>query len=186
VLPPDAAAHLGGAVARTLPQDEALPTHAILNTMTDRSTLCRELQTTWHRDIPLAAAMAIEVASYDGRSLTVRAPLAPNRNLHGTAFAGGLFSVCVLTGWGAVWLGLKERGAGGLIVVADSHIQYRRAVGGDIVCCCSAEPEALATSAAQLTASGRTRLPLVCTVDVDGKRAVTFEGTYVVHAKHDH
>jgi thioesterase domain-containing protein len=86
--------------------------------MTDRSTLCRELQSTWHRDIPLAAAMAIEVASYDGRSLTVRAPLAPNRNLHGTAFAGGLFSVCVLTGWGAVWLGLKERDAGGLIVVA--------------------------------------------------------------------
>jgi thioesterase domain-containing protein len=154
--------------------------------MIDRSALCRELQTTWHRDIPLAAAMAIEVADYDGRTLTVRAPLAPNRNLHGTAFAGGLFSLCVLTGWGAMWLGLKERGAGGLIVVADSHIQYRKAVSGDIVCCCSVEPNAWATPMEQLAASGRARLPLACTVEADGKHAVTFEGTYVVHAQRDH
>jgi thioesterase domain-containing protein len=160
--------------------------HAILIAMTDRSALCRELQTTWHRDIPLAAAMAIEVADYDGRTLTVRAPLAPNRNLHGTAFAGGLFSVCVLTGWGAMWLGLKERGAGGLIVVADSHIQYRKAVSGDIVCGCTLEPAALATCMEQLTTSGRTRLPLTCAIDAEGKRAVTFEGTYVVHTRHDH
>ena len=60
-----------------------------------------ELQTLWHRDIPPAAAMAIEVAGYDGRTLSVRAPLAANRNVHGTAFAGSLFSACVLTGWGA-------------------------------------------------------------------------------------
>jgi thioesterase domain-containing protein len=154
--------------------------------MNDRADLCRELRDTWHRDIPLAAAMAIGVASYDGRTLAVGAPLTPNRNLHGTAFAGSLFSVCVLTGWGAVWLGLKARGAGGLIVVADSHIQYRKAVGGDIVCSCTAEPSALDASVAQLIASGRTRLPLVCTIDVGEKRAVSFEGTYVVHAKHDH
>lgn len=181
-----AAAHSRGVTCAPLPQHVARAAHAILIAMTDRSALCRELQITWHRDIPLAAAMAIEVADYDGRTLTVHAPLAPNRNLHGTAFAGGLFSLCVLTGWGAMWLGLKERGAGGLIVVADSHIQYRKAVGGDMICCCTAEPAALATSVEQLTASGRTRLPLACTIDADGQRAVMFEGTYVVHAQHDH
>jgi thioesterase domain-containing protein len=154
--------------------------------MIDRADLCRELQDTWHRDIPLAAAMAIAVARYDGRTLDTRAPHAPNRNLHGTAFAGSLFSVCVLTGWGATWLGLKERGAGGLIVVADSHIQYRKAVVGDVVCSCTTEPGALDDGVAQLRATGRTRLPLVCTVDLGGKRAVTFEGTYVVHAEHGH
>src|SRR5260221_14194186 len=67
--------------------------------VTPPSELTSELQATWHRDIPPAAAMAIQVAAYDGRTLTVRAPLAANRNLHGTAFAGSLFSVCVLTGW---------------------------------------------------------------------------------------
>lgn len=154
--------------------------------MRDRADLCRELQDTWHRDIPLAAAMAIGVTSYDGQTLTVRAPLAPNRNLHGTAFAGSLFSVCVLTGWGAMWLGLKERGASGLIVVADSRIRYRKAVSGDLVCSCSTEPAALAASVEQLVASGRTRLPLVCRIDTEDKPAVIFEGTYVVHAKHEH
>ena len=77
--------------------------------------LCKELELTWHRDIPLAAAMSIAVEGYDGRTLTVRAPLPPNRNLHGTAFAGSLFSTCVLTGWGAAWLALHERGLTGVI-----------------------------------------------------------------------
>mgnify|MGYP003508731317 CR=1 FL=1 len=79
-----------------------------------------------------AAAMAIAVETYDGTTLTVRAPLAPNRNLHGTAFAGALFSVCVLTGWGATWLRFREQGLTGLIVVADSRIEYHKAVTGDI------------------------------------------------------
>jgi thioesterase domain-containing protein len=154
--------------------------------MNRRTELCRELKTTWHEDIPLAAAMAIDVASYDGRTLAVVAPLPPNCNPHGTAFAGSLFSVCVLTGWGAVWLGLKERGMSGLIVVADSHIQYRKGVSDTIVCVCTAEPGALDTSVEQLAASGRARLPLACAIEADGKRAVTFEGTYVVLAEQDH
>jgi len=169
-----------------MPQHVAAAAHAILNLMTDRADLCRELQDTWHRDIPLAAAMAIGVVNYDGHTLAVRAPLTPNRNLHGTAFAGSLFSLCVLTGWGVMWLGLKERGASGLIVVADSHIRYRKAVSGDLVCSCTTEPAAFAASVEQLAASGRTRLALICTIDADDKPAVIFEGTYVVHAKHEH
>ena len=53
--------------------------------MIDRAHLCTELTATWHRDIPLAAATQIGIESYDGHTLAVRAPLAPNRNLHGTA-----------------------------------------------------------------------------------------------------
>jgi thioesterase domain-containing protein len=147
------------------------------------SELIAELQTTWHRDIPPAAAMAIEVAAYDGRTLTVRAPLAANRNVHGTAFAGSLFSVCVLTGWGATWLALRERGLTGSIVVADSQIRYRKAVSGDLVCRCTTEPQSLDAALAGFTASGRASLPLECTIDAGSKLAVAFEGTYVVHAK---
>ena len=65
--------------------------------------------------------MGIAVAGYDGLTLAVRAPLPPNRNLHGTVFAGRLFSVCALTGWGAVWLALRERGQDGVIFAADSR-----------------------------------------------------------------
>jgi thioesterase domain-containing protein len=152
--------------------------------VSDLATLCKELELTWHRDIPLAAAMSIGVAGYDGRTLTVRAPLPPNRNLHGTAFAGSLFSTCVLTGWGATWLALRERGLTGLIVVADSEIHYRKAVAADLVCRCTCDPGALRASLEQFVAKGRGSFELSCAIDQDDKRAVTFAGKYVVHVQH--
>jgi thioesterase domain-containing protein len=149
--------------------------------MTDRSRLCAELATTWHRDIPLAAAMSIGIDSYDGTTLVVRAPLVPNRNLHGTAFAGSLFSVAVLTGWGALWLAFREQELSGLIVLADSHIRYRKAVTGDLVCRCTPDAGALGTGLTQFRSKGRVRLTLACTIDVGDTHAVDFTGTYVVH-----
>jgi thioesterase domain-containing protein len=142
-----------------------------------------ELRTTWHRDIPLAAAMAIDVDDYDGRTLTVRAPLTPNRNVHGTAFAGSLFSVCVLTGWGATWLKLREAGLMGMIVVAKSTIDYHKAVTGDLVCRTTPAEDAVAAAISRLRSKGRARLPLECTVESAGERAVSFLGHYAVLAE---
>ncbi len=150
--------------------------------VTNLAELCAELQTTWHRDIPPAAAMGITVAGYDGRTLSVQAPFRTNRNVHGTAFAGSLFSACVLTGWGATWLALRERGLVGSIVVAESQIKYRKAVSGDILCRCETEADILEGALAGFLSSGRASLPLSCSIEFGGKLAVAFEGTYVVHA----
>lgn len=152
--------------------------------VTERTALLQELATTWHREIPLAAAMGIAVESYDGLTLAVRAPLAPNRNLHGTAFAGSLFSACALTGWGAIWLALRERGLDGVIVAADSRIQFRKGVAGDLVCRCTPDAEALRAAVEGFAAAGRASIDVVCTIDQSDRRAVTFTGQYVVHAKH--
>jgi len=151
--------------------------------VTDRSFLCAELATTWHRDVPLAAAMSIGIDSYDGRTLTVRAPLPPNRNLHGTAFAGSLFSVCVLTAWGATWLAFREQGLSGLIMVTDSQVQYRKAVTGDLVCHCTPDAGTLGAGLEQFRSTGRASLSLACTIDVGDKCAVAFTGTYLVRAE---
>jgi thioesterase domain-containing protein len=147
----------------------------------DFDTLAAELQSTWHREIPLAGAIAIEVAACSANEISVRAPLAANRNLHGTVFAGSLFSVCVLTGWGMTWLALRQRGLAGLIVVAESNIRYRKAVSGDFVCTCRVEPDAIEAQLASFATDGRASVALVCAIDVNGKRAVTFDGDYVVH-----
>ena len=151
--------------------------------MTDRAALCEELTATWHREIPIVAAMGAKVDSYDGRSLTVRTPMHPNRNVHGTTFAGSLYSVCVLTGWGAVWLALRERGLDGVIYAAESAVQYRKAVAGDFVCRCAFDAEAFEPELEEFKASGRASFDLACTIDYDGKRAVAFTGRYVVHQK---
>jgi thioesterase domain-containing protein len=151
----------------------------------DRAALCNELTLTWHREIPIAAAMGMAVESYDGRTLTVRAPLQPNRNVHGTAFAGSLNTACVLTGWGGIWLALRERGQHGVIYAAESTIQYRKGVYGDFLCRCPLDKEALGASLEKLEATGRASFELQCTIESDDKLAVSFTGRYVVHAKRD-
>jgi thioesterase domain-containing protein len=150
----------------------------------DRSALCTELTLTWHREIPIVAAMGIVVERYDGESLTIRGPLEANRNVHGTTFAGSLYSACALTGWGAIWLALRERGRTGVIYAADSTIQYRKGVLGDFVCRCVLDGVALA-ALDQLAAAGRASLELTCTIESGAKLAVNFTGRYVVHEKHE-
>lgn len=153
--------------------------------MIDRTALCNELTLTWHSEIPIAAAMGMDVASYDGRLLTVRAPLRPNRNVHGTAFAGSLSTACVLTGWGAIWLALRERGLHGVIYAAESSIQYRKGVYDDFTCRCTLDNVAIDAALAKLESTGRASFELSCTIDSDDKLAVSFTGRYVVHAKRD-
>jgi thioesterase domain-containing protein len=153
--------------------------------VSDRTDLCNELTATWHREIPIAAAMGMAVERYDGESLTVRAPLQPNRNVHGTTFAGSLYTACVLTGWGAIWLALRERGLSGTIYAAESTIQYRKGVYSDFVCRCALDAVALGAALDKLEAAGRTSFELACTIESDDRLAVNFTGRYVVHAKRD-
>ena len=119
--------------------------------------------------------MQIQAASFADGELVVRAPFAPNRNVHGTAFAGSLFTVCVLTAWGRIWLALRARGLDGRIVVADSRIDYRKAVTGDLICRCTNVPNIDA-----FAADGRIELPMTCTIDGPRGPAVQFDGRYVV------
>jgi thioesterase domain-containing protein len=185
MLPALAAPYRGPIIApRTSRLARPPQARAILAPVTDRTALSRELEETWHREIPLAAAMSIGVVGYDGRTLTVRSPLAPNRNLHGTAFAGSLFSTCVLTGWGATWLALREQELMGVIVVSDSHVHYRKAVAGDLLCRCTPEADAMRSGLKQFKLTGRTSFDLICAIDSDDKRAVTFTARYVVQAQH--
>jgi thioesterase domain-containing protein len=152
--------------------------------MSDREALCDELAEKWHREIPIVVAMGITVERYDGRSLTVRGLKEPNRNAHGTTFAGSLYSACVLTGWGAVWLAFREQGVSGVIYAAEGTVRYRRAVDGDFVCVCAIDEEALRVGIQTFKESGRATFELGCTIESDGKRAVTFTGKYIAHEKH--
>jgi thioesterase domain-containing protein len=177
-----AADHSTGGSATGTGTTGALAAHAILPRVIDRSALCSELTMTWHREIPIVAAMGMVAERYDGESLTVRAPLEPNRNVHGTTFAGSLYSACVLTGWGGIWLALRERGQTGVIYATDSTIQYRKGVLGEVMCRCALDSVARA-ALDQLPAAGRASLELTCTIESNNKLAVNFTGRYVVHAK---
>jgi thioesterase domain-containing protein len=144
------------------------------------SILIDELQSIWREQIPLTTAIGVAIERYTNDELVLRAALAPNLNLHGTAFGGSLYSVCALAGWGMTWLQLRGRNLDGRIVLAEGRITYRRAVAEDIVCRCRFDPAEQLANLEQLAKTGSGLFPLLCGVDAGGRRAVRFEGEYSV------
>ncbi|MEP1448114.1 MAG: bifunctional GNAT family N-acetyltransferase/hotdog fold thioesterase [Paraglaciecola sp.] len=89
---------------------------------------CKLLQDTWHDTIPISEQMGIKLHQFSGRTLETRASLNKNINLHGTMFAGSIFSLATLTGWGMIFLQLKEKGLDGEIVLGDGNIHYHKPI----------------------------------------------------------
>jgi thioesterase domain-containing protein len=87
---------------------------------------CKELQDTWHENIPITEHMGIKLHQYTERTIETRASLNRNINLHGSMFAGSIFSQATLTGWGMIFLQLKQKNLEGEIVLGDGNIHYNK------------------------------------------------------------
>ncbi|MBI5684629.1 MAG: YiiD C-terminal domain-containing protein [Verrucomicrobia bacterium] len=132
-------------------------------------------------EIPATRRLKIEPARCDDGALVFKAPLAPNRNDKGTAFAGSLCAIATLAGWSALWLALRDAGLQGIIVIQDGSIRYLRPVTRDFEARCPwPEPAQLARLFAALRRLGRARLRLRVVICENGVEAVTFTGRYVV------
>ena len=148
-------------------------------TAANTQALCAELQTIWHQQIPLSQAMQMQIADFDGQVLTTEASLAPNVNVHGTAFAGSLYAIQALTGWGMMHLQLKLNALNASIVIASGQINYAKPVAQDIYVRCSFGEHAAEMT--KLKATGKGRFPLTCQVLLaDGHPAGEFSGDYAV------
>ncbi|NKF21143.1 YiiD C-terminal domain-containing protein [Solimonas marina] len=77
-----------------------------------------------HEQIPLCAAMALEVQSVDERRLVVHAPLAPNRNPHGTVFGGSLATLGIVAGWTLLYRALAQAGRDAALVIQHYDCDY--------------------------------------------------------------
>ena len=86
--------------------------------------------------IPLSEAMQFEINALNLESISVSAPLQPNVNIHGTGFAGSIYSLAVLTGWALCTHILAELEIDAELVVAKGEIRYRAPVTGDFECHC--------------------------------------------------
>lgn len=128
----------------------------------------------WAREIPLSGAMGITAEGFDGDALTIRAPLAPNINVHGTGFAGSLYAIAALCGWGLVHLKLEQANAPGSIVIASANISYDKPCNGDLVARCSWGEQSDAWQ--RYLDTGKARFALTC--EVSG--AATLNGSYAV------
>ncbi|MFT3790603.1 MAG: YiiD C-terminal domain-containing protein [Rudaea sp.] len=131
--------------------------------------------------IPLTRAMQIALRGYDGDTLTLAAPLAPNVNDKGCAFGGSLAGLATLAGWGLVALKLASRNIACDIYVQDSTIRYLAPVWGELSALARlAEGESWDAFLAALAERGRARLRVDCRVPLaDGKDACTLDSRFV-------
>ena len=138
------------------------------------------LQATFDHDIPITREIGIKVAYYDGKQLTLAAPIARNINHKSTAFAGSLNSVVTLAGWGMIWLLMKELDIMATIVIQDSASHYRRPVTRDFTAICHRpDAEQIQQFARMLREKGRARLELEVTIHEHEILVMSFQGRYV-------
>lgn len=141
------------------------------------------LQRTLEEEIPLTRHIGIRVTDYDGESLRLGAPLAPNTNHKATVFGGSLYAVAVACGWGLLYLKLRDLGLHGHIVIHRAQIEYHHPVNTDFVAVARLpDPATVQRLARSLTRHHRGRLSLSVEVPTDEGVAVSMQGEYVVQA----
>ena len=96
----------------------------------------KHLQDILFNGIPLTRHLKLEVKKYDQNSLIIHAPLTPNKNDKGTAFAGSLYSVGALTGWGFLRLKLLDENIDAKVVISNGNIFYKKAMQDDFYSIC--------------------------------------------------
>ena len=146
------------------------------------------LQKRIHEEIPLSRALGIKLQSWDGRTLVLSAPLAPNLNHQGTGFGGSIYAAAVTAAWGLTELALSDLGLTGNVVVQTGSIDYLEPVSMDFFVVCRLPggeiPERFRRSLAR---HGKGRLDLTAEVfcgtpseQPGGDPVAVFEGRFVV------
>ncbi len=145
--------------------------------------MIKELQEVLYSEIPLTKNMGVEVRKCTELSLTLYAPLENNINHKSTAFGGSLYSVSVLSGWGLIYLLLKQHNLSGHIVIQESHIKYLKPVASDIMAECSfVSKEHCNRLIKMYKKKGVARIQLESRISNGAEACVIFNGRYVIHS----
>jgi thioesterase domain-containing protein len=142
----------------------------------------QHLNQRFSRQIPMARQMGLRITAWDGRTLRMDAPLAPNLNDKGTGFAGSLATLATLAGWAVATL-LAEEVVGGPCEVAvfKSEIRYLAPVTGDFYVLVPVPAEEITQAfGLELQERSRAKLALTAAIYQDGEEKVRYRGRYAV------
>jgi thioesterase domain-containing protein len=121
------------------------------------------------------------VHGYDGDRLELRALLEPNINIYGVAFGGSIYSMCALSGWGLLVMGLQEQGLDPRIMITGGEIEYVKPVKQTINAVSSFSSEKNFPTFADTCRDkrkARIKVPVQVELD-DGTLAAQFVGSYI-------
>lgn len=140
-----------------------------------------ELVSTWHHTIPLSKAMNLNICHYDAQALYTSCDIAFNKNLHNTMFAGSIYTLATLTGWGWVHLLLANSDHHGDIVLAEANIKYKAPIAG--AGCGRVEKGNVAGDFSRLANGRKAKITLSVEILSGDLVAAIFSGTYVIIPK---
>jgi len=133
--------------------------------------------------IPIAAAMDIDVRAADAHSVTLGAPLAPNINVHETAFGGSVAALAMLAAWSLLHLRLQAAGIANRLVIQRSTIDYGKPIAGEFTARATlAEPGNWESFMTFLQRRGKARIAVHATLEYEGHIAARFAGEFVALA----
>jgi len=136
-----------------------------------------------HKHIPLTSHLGATVESYDGKSVAMSAPLAPNLNHRNTAFGGSISALGILSGWTLLYLKLKESGIKTRLVIQKSSFDFKDPIDGDFKATCTLPgQETWDKFISTLSKYGRARITVQSKIEGSSDIGGTHEGVYVAIA----
>lgn len=151
-----------------------------------QAEIAQKLQDIWHQTIPLSKAMDLQISYYDGKKLMTYCDADFNQNLHHTMFAGSIYTLATLTGWGWVYLAMQAKqqqhnNLRGDIVLAEANIKYHAPIQG--LAYGQVVQNDVSGQFDNLLQGKKARINLVAHVYCGEKIAATFQASYVVLPK---
>ena len=137
-----------------------------------------DLENEIRNGIVISQHMDFRVRELTPQSIEVSGGANENLNVHNTAFAGSLYSICTLAAWGLTFSKLPK---GSALVMAKAEIEYLRPVQGEIIASANLEDAQSAALLHDLETLGKARLTLEVVVRNNQKTAVRF--TAYLHVK---
>ena len=130
---------------------------------------------------PMAIAMQVAVDTYTEDEVVLRAPIAPNRNVHRTGFAGSLYSLGALAGWGLAHGWLDRADPDVTLLIGRGEIRYLKPVRHEFTATSSAKESRFRDTFLEAVSRGeRAELELEARIASESKEAAIFKGQFIV------
>lgn len=131
-----------------------------------------------HREIPLTAAMNARVIRSERGEVEISAPLAPNRNLHGTAFAGSLATLGLISGWVVLDRALHDADLKAHLVAQKNECIFHAPATQELRAVARIPADEWEKFLNALRSKGRARISVITEIRAGETLAVTHTGTY--------
>jgi thioesterase domain-containing protein len=123
--------------------------------------LTTDVEAYLHSNIPLSAAMGVQVKVATPERVLLYAPLGPNINHHQTVFGGSGVVLATLSAWTLLHLRLNQEHLDAQLVIQRSSMEYERPIPGDFEAVCGfADESAWRRFRLTLERRGRARMTL--------------------------